>query len=88
MIKIAWDVDGTLIGIVDDKPRYDIIALFHSLEKLGCKMYIWSGGGIDYATRWRDRLGLTAEVVAKGSFVPDIAFDDETDKLGKVGILV
>jgi hypothetical protein len=49
-------------------------------------MYIWSGGGVDYATRWRDKLGLTAIVVEKGSFTPDIAFDDE-DPIAQTAIL-
>lgn len=89
MKTIAFDTDGTLIHITEDVPRYDIIAIFLAFQKLGCKMVIWSGGGIDYATRWRDKLGLTAEVVAKGSFVPDIAFDDEKEcVLGKVTIHV
>ncbi len=78
-LKIAFDVDGTLIhqaGELSDTPRYDIIALFKSFEKLGCEMFIWSGGGVDYATRWRDKLGLKAKIMGKGEFVPDIAFDD------------
>jgi hydroxymethylpyrimidine pyrophosphatase-like HAD family hydrolase len=78
-MRIAFDVDGTLIhqsGSREDTPRYDIIALFHSFEKLGYEMYIWSGGGVDYATRWKEKLGLNAKVVEKGSFKPDIAVDD------------
>jgi len=80
MIRVAFDVDGTLIhqsGAGEDTPRYDVIALYHALEKFGCEMYIWSGGGVDYARRWRDKLGLFgAKVVVKGSFQPDIAVDD------------
>lgn len=94
-LKIAFDVDGTLIhqaGELCDTPRYNIIQLFKILESLGCEMYIWSGGGIDYATRWRDKLGLKATVVGKGEFVPDIAVDDmaiaSEFNLGKVNIPV
>lgn len=93
MVKIAFDVDGTLIhqaGELCDTPRYDIIQLFKSFEALGYDMYIWSGGGIDYATHWRDKLGLTAKVVGKGSFTPDIAVDDMAHEsefnLGKVNL--
>lgn len=97
MIKliVAFDVDGTLIhqaGELCDTPRYDIITIFKSFEALGCKMIIWSGGGIDYATRWRDKLGLKAEILEKGSLVPDLAFDDMAHEsefnLGKINVPV
>jgi len=90
-LNVAFDVDGTLIhqvGKSEDTPRYDIIALFHAYEKLGCKMFIWSGGGVDYAERWSQKLGLEAEIVEKGSFKPDLAFDDMNVNLGKVNIRV
>ena len=87
-MNVAFDCDGTLIRHQDDTPRYDIIKLFHILEALGCTMYIWSGGGVDYAERWRDKLGLTATVVAKGSFKPEIAIDDEYVTLGLVNLNV
>jgi len=95
-VTIAFDVDGTLIhqaGELCDTPRYEIISLYKMFESLGYQMYIWSGGGVDYATRWRDKLGLsTATVVAKGSFLPDIAVDDMAHEsefnLGKVSLNV
>ena len=90
-ITVAFDVDGTLIHLAggkEDTPRYDVIQFFHLLESFGFCMAIWSGGGVDYAERWRDKLGLTARVVPKGSFVPDIAVDDEEVSLGKVNICV
>lgn len=88
---VAFDVDGTLIhqvGNKEDTPRYDVISLFHTLESVGCIMHIWSGGGEDYAARWRDKLGLDAIVVAKGSFKPDLAVDDMDVELGKVNLKV
>jgi len=88
MTTIAFDVDGTLIGLQRDIPRYKIIQLFLTFESLGYEMYIWSGGGLDYAEHWSEKLGLKAKIVAKGSFIPDIAFDDEEVKLGKVNIKV
>lgn len=94
-LKVAFDVDGTLIhqaGDLIDTPRYEIIQLFKSFESLGCQMYIWSGGGIDYATHWASKLGLNAQIAAKGSFQPDIAIDDMAHEsefnLGKVSIPV
>jgi hypothetical protein len=87
-LKVAFDVDGTLIhdgnpafmgknmSPLVDTPRYSIIALFKAFEILGAEMYVWSGGGVDYAERWVEKLGLTAHVVAKNSFKPDIAVDD------------
>jgi hydroxymethylpyrimidine pyrophosphatase-like HAD family hydrolase len=88
MKTIAFDVDGTLIDD-RDTPRYDVVQLFKSFEYFGFKMYVWSGGGVDYATHWARKMGLNAEVVVKGSFTPDIAVDDIEDcTLGTVNIHV
>lgn len=78
-VKVAFDVDSTLI--LPDKeggdiPNYPVIAVFNSLQALGCQMFIWSGGGLQYAKRWAEKLGLKATIVEKGSFQPDLAFDD------------
>lgn len=64
-MKVAFDVDGTLIYPDSDTPRYEVIALFKSLESFGCDMYIWSGGGINYAQRWSEKLGLKATIKPK-----------------------
>jgi hypothetical protein len=71
-----------------DTPRYDVIQLFKTFERLGFEMFIWSGGGIDYARRWAARLGLSATIVEKGSFRPDIAVDDLDVELGETNIRV
>lgn len=84
-IRVAFDVDGTLLydngteGMPNSNygtPRYDVIQLFHLLKSFGCDMYIWSGGGVDYARRHAEKLGLIATIVAKGSFKPEITIDD------------
>lgn len=89
---IAFDVDGTLIhqvGGKEDTPRYDVISLLLFFVGNGHDVFIWSGGGLDYAQRWAEKLGLAEiQVVEKGSFVPDIAFDDEAVTLGKVNVRV
>ena len=93
-MKVAFDIDGCLIhqegtGEEPDTPRYDVISLLHLLKKLGCEIYIWSGGGIDYAETWQRRLGLMdCTVIMKGSTMPDIAIDDEEVTLGRINIKV
>lgn len=89
MTTVAFDVDGTLIFEVNDTPRFEVIDMFRGYEKFGCEMFIWSAEGIDYAEKWRDKLGLDAKVVEKGSFTPDISYDDiKACKLGRVNICV
>lgn len=87
MITVAFDVDGTLIDFYrEERPRYDIIALFHSFQKRGCKMYIWSHRGAEHAREIAKRLGLNATCVDKYSIMPDIAVDDEERHIGRVTI--
>lgn len=91
--KIAFDVDGTLIikgERGEDIPRYTVLDLMRTMKGFGLDIYVWSGSGIDYAKRWCDKLGLGAmvTVVAKGSFIPDIAIDDELVELGIVNLKV
>jgi len=95
MLKIAFDIDGTILTDernpdprLFDTPNYDVIALFKLFEQFGCEMYVWSGGGKSYAIRWIQKFGLNAKVVDKGSFIPDIAVDDEHVQLGKVNLKV
>ncbi len=92
-IKVAFDCDGTIlcderVPHLVDTPNYKIIQLFKLFESLGCEMYIWTGGGMDYGYRWAEKLGLKAIHVEKGSFIPDICIDDEEVNLGKVNIKV
>lgn len=92
-MKIAFDVDDTLIipSVVTgarDVPNYGTIAMFKWFEAQGCEMIIWSGSGIDWATTWAEKLGLTARIIVKGSEPVDIAFDDCDVELGKVNVKV
>lgn len=91
--SIAFDVDGTLIkkGLYgEDVPRYDVIDLFHWFNSKNYYMYIWSGGGTEYAKRWSEKLGLTAGhiIVKQPTDFIDIAVDDEDVLLGAVNIKV
>lgn len=94
-MTIAFDVDDTLIippeatGLDMDTPNYDTISIYKWFQSQGYTMVVWSGGGIDYARRWADKLGLQPDmVVVKGSLLVDIAFDDCDVKLGVVNIKV
>jgi hypothetical protein len=97
---IAFDVDDTLIipaiaigNVVDamkDVPNYDNIAIFRWFQQQGHNMIVWSGGGVDYAKMWAEKLGLfpcTIRVKEKNEHV-DIAFDDCDVDLAKVNVKV
>lgn len=90
-VKIAFDVDGTLIH-PDGSPRYEIIQMLLTFRKLGHFIIVWSGGGIGYAEHWVNKLGLFNEVVSiveKGSVPVDIAIDDQSTTFpGAVSIQV
>lgn len=92
-MTIAFDVDGTLIGqtFVDENvPKYKTLDLLRWFLDNGDTVYVWSGGGVDYAKRWAEKLGLDerCKVIAKGSIPVDIAVDDEFVQLGKVNIKI
>jgi phosphoserine phosphatase len=98
-LKIAWDVDDTLIippcvnGTNIDIPRYDTIQLYKWFQDQGNYMIIWSGGGQDYARMWGEKLGLFAnEYRDKGmgskDLSIDICFDDCNVDLAKVNVKV
>ncbi len=87
---IAFDVDDTLIVPVVatdnpgglDTPNYEVIAIYRFFQSQGHRMIVWSGGGIDYARMWSNKLGLNPDMIiekskesAKAHGV-DICFDD------------
>lgn len=94
-IKIAFDVDGTLITKTEtneDVPRYDVIKMLMTFKTLtNCEIYVWSGSGQDYAQRWVEKLGLkeyVQEVIPKGSMYMNVAVDDEEVSLAQVNLRV
>lgn len=97
-MKIAFDIDDTLIipsvatGMNRDTPNYDTIAIFKWFQVQGHEMILWSGGGIDYARTWGEKLGLMPFDVRTKTQAEwpdiDIAFDDCDVKLGTVNVKV
>lgn len=76
-MKIAFDVDDTLIvpavaledephpyiGMYGAVPNYETIAIYKWFQSQGNHMIIWSGGGVDYARTWAEKLGLKPDEI-------------------------
>ena len=95
--KIAFDVDGTLRCNCTETcqdANLDIVALFNILNKFkNTELYVWSGGGSDYARACAIRYGLAIpekRMISKfGAPQMDIAIDDIQDTaLGKINLIV
>lgn len=77
-MKIAFDVDDTLIipavatSLPADTPNYELINIYRWFQKQGHHMIIWSGGGVDYATRWAEKLGLQPNEIRVKERLPSI----------------
>lgn len=95
-MKIAFDIDDTLIipsvatGLGENIPNYEVIAVYKWFQSQGHFMVVWSGSGLDWASRWSEKLGLKPDYICKKEKRPDIdiAFDDCDVDLGKVNIKV
>lgn len=96
-IHIAFDVDGTLRCNCTETctdANVDIVALFHILNKFkNTQLYVWSGGGADYARQAAVRYGLAipeSHCISKiGAPAMDIAIDDIQDTaIGKINLIV
>lgn len=96
-MKVAFDVDGTLID-ARDRPRENIVTLLKAFRPIA-NITVWSGSGKDYAEMWVRRLFLEdyvdevcAKPIAQGrppfQHRADVTFDDQECHLGKVNILV
>ncbi|MEI4745925.1 hypothetical protein [Rhodococcus erythropolis] len=96
-IKIAFDVDGTLRcncteTCEDSNERivelFKILATFKNVE-----LYVWSGGGADYAERFADKFGLNvppSRCLSKFGAPPmDVCVDDIQDTaLAAINLIV
>lgn len=86
-VRIAFDVDGTLrCNCTDtcDDANERIVALFNILASFkNVQLFVWSGGGADYASRFAERFMLPvtkARCISKIGAPPmDIAIDDIQD---------
>lgn len=95
-LNIAFDVDDTLLAppeatqLGHDTPNYEVIAIYRFFQSQGHFMFIWSGGGIDYARMWADKLGLNPHSILPKEKNPgiDICFDDCDVDLAKVNVKV
>ena len=96
-MKIAFDVDGTLIQKSSkgrDTPRYTVLnMMFHF--KIYHEIYVWSGGGRDYARDWCEKLGIDEmvtvidkNITASAHYNIDLTVDDEDISLAKTNIKV
>jgi len=91
MKTVAFDVDGTLID-ANDKPRADVVAMLMHHYQQGDKVIVWSGGGVDYARTWVNRLCLgkyVYRVLPKGrGYDVDLTYDDQIVTLGEENVCV
>lgn len=88
-IHVAFDVDGTLRCNCTETcqdPNQSTVDMFMLLSKLkNVELYVWSGGGADYAAQFAELYGLPVKrsrCIGKiGAPRMDICFDDqhETD---------
>jgi len=89
---VAFDVDGTLID-ANDKPRQDIIEILMHHYQEGDKIVVWSGGGVDYARTWVNRLCLGKYVYrilpkGRGYGIIDLTYDDQIVSLGTENVCI
>lgn len=96
-IRIAVDVDGTLRCNCTDTcedPNMKIVRLFNILASFkNTEMYVWSGGGAEYARRFADKFELKVahkRCISKfGAPKMDIAIDDIQDTaIGGINLIV
>lgn len=96
-IFIAFDVDGTLRCNCTDNcqdPNQRIVDMFNTLASFkNTRMFVWSGGGAEYARRFADKYNLSVKpmsCISKiGAPEMDIAIDDIQDTaIGKINLIV
>jgi hypothetical protein len=96
-VRIAFDVDGTLrCNCTDtcDDANQRIYELFMILARFkNTDLFVWSGGGAEYAARWARKFELpisAAKCISKiGAPQMDIAIDDIQDTaMGTLNLIV
>lgn len=77
-------------------PDYDLIQVLRWFYNNGDEVFVWSGGGVDYAQTIVDKLGLTSmvKVIPKGDFGNKqldihLTFDDDKhEQIGQVNCII
>ena len=87
MSNVMFDIDGTLIDN-QGKPRQKIVDMYRKFQEQGANVGAWSRQGPEHAKATLRSLGLTGNVVEKGSYKPDVAVDNEEHSLGQKNIAV
>lgn len=94
-MRIAFDVDETLIKMNhsgESVPKWETIEVLRYFAlNTDAEIIVWSGSGVDYATRWTEKLGIdhyVDKVLPKGCMKVDIAFDDQRVTLGRANVQV
>lgn len=96
-VKIAFDVDGTLRCNCTDTcedPNKRVVEMFNTMASFkNTEMYVWSGGGPQYAGRFASKykLKVSANRCIGKIAAPqmDIAIDDIQDTaIGKINLIV
>ncbi len=54
-MKVIFDIDGTLIDRFD-RWNLDVVEYAREITDAGGTVYVWTGGGADYAETWGRRL--------------------------------
>lgn len=86
-MKVQFDIDGTLID-AKQKPLAAQVRRYKELQAQGHDVGAWSRRGVKYAAKMLAKLGLKGSVSEKGSYKPDVAYDNEEQGLGKKTIKV
>jgi hydroxymethylpyrimidine pyrophosphatase-like HAD family hydrolase len=94
-MNIAFDVDDTLV-LWKEKGKYDlnvrVIFLLDEYFRDGNKIYIWSGGGPDYAKHICRLIGIDymvdGYIVKEKRHDIDVCYDDQKVKLAKTNVCV
>ncbi len=70
-----WEFNDELVRAIEDAQGGEFI---------GAEVVVWSGGGADYAGRWRDRIWGFASAASKDLRLPgpdDLCIDDQPIKV-------
>ena len=90
MKVVAFDIDGTIIDY-KGQTRNNVVDLIKFFNDIGCKVYVWTGGGMDRAVQIVENLGLKgiATPAVKNTIGKvDVAFDDMDVSLADINIKI